>query len=134
MTVQTIGIGGDGTLLRRVTRSDALLTALFGADLLLFAPPLAGMIGISAPIMLGIGVFCMVAGGLAFVLAGRPGLLPQVGRAALLLNLALMLALPLILVAGWLPLTALGTGAMLVLILICAGFAAVQWVGLRRLG
>ena len=49
-------------------------------------------------------------------------------------RVAWLLALPLVLAAGWLPLTAIGTGAIVGLILVTTVFAIAQWLGLRRLG
>lgn len=134
MMAQAARIDGDTTLLRRATRLDGILTALFGADLLLFARPLAGLTGVSAPLLLAAGVLFVGVGLLAFVLGARPALLAGAGRALLFHNLAWLLALPLVLAAGWLPLTAVGTGAIVGLILVTAAFAVAQWLGLRRLG
>jgi len=126
--------GGATTLLRRATTYDGVLLTLFGADLLIFAGPLAALTGLSAPVLLAAGAIFLVEGIVYLMLLRRDERLRPVGQAMLMTNLAGVLLIPVLLTTGWLPLTSIGIAALVGVCLLCVGFGAAQWAGLRRLG
>ena len=122
---------GNDQLLRTSLRGNAAFSTLCGVIALAFAAPLAGTLGIPAPIQIaGLGVQLLVFAGLLLWLASRPVI--RVGLALA------VVAADVLWVLGTVPLVASGalssTGNWTALVIadVVALFALLQYLGVRR--
>lgn len=119
-------------LLRLALRLDAVASGALGVLGLAAAPLLTDLLGPAMPVLRGIGAFLVVyAAGLA-LLAARAAIPRPLGLAVVLGNSAWVLGSVVAVVAGWGVLTTLGVAAALAQAAAVAGFAVLQWAGLRR--
>ena len=121
------GIG----LVRLLVRFDAIVTGAFGVGLLAGGAVLDGPLGISAELLLPVGlVLAVYAAVLWFGVARRPS------RPAVLtvvaLNLLWAVGSVVAVAAGWLSATTLGNVLVLAQAAAVALLADVQWLALRR--
>ena len=96
--------------------------------------PLATLLGIPAPLVLGGTGFVLGCYGVAlFFLAAQQRINPKLALAVILLDVIWVIDSIVLLLSGRLPLTTAGIWIIAILALIVAGFAEVQYLGLRRM-
>ncbi|APE34129.1 hypothetical protein BOX37_09310 [Nocardia mangyaensis] len=119
-------------LLRVSLRLDAVVTGANGLAYLVLAQPLERLLGLDATIGLAIGAF-LTAYGLAVALVGRPATINRTAVAAVAIgNLAWVLASLVAVATGILGLTTVGSVWAVLQAITVGGFAALQYLGLRR--
>ncbi|OBH45158.1 hypothetical protein [Mycobacterium mantenii] len=118
------------SLLRFAVRADATLTGLCGLVIAFLADPLSSLTGLTSFQEYGVGVVFVLAGLLVFSLGALPDL-RRVGIGVVVVNVAFTLAS--IVAAEALPLTVTGVALTLASGAYTAAFAALQYLGLRRL-
>ncbi|MEB4211989.1 hypothetical protein [Mycobacterium sp. 94-17] len=118
------------SLLRFAVRADATLTGLCGLVIAFFADPIASLTGLTSFQEYGVGAFFVLAGLLVFSLGALPQL-RRVGVSVMVANVAFTLVS--IVAAAALPLTLTGVALTLAAGGYTAAFAALQYLGLRRL-
>jgi hypothetical protein len=120
------------SLLRFGLRADATLCAGLGLLVAMAADPLSRLSGLSSTAEWIAGAALVVYGTLVYALAGLLHV-RRVGVSVLAGNVAFAVAVTIVLVAGWLPLTELGVVTTTGFTVATVGFAYVQYLGLRRL-
>ncbi|OBF05915.1 hypothetical protein [Mycobacterium sp. 852002-10029_SCH5224772] len=118
------------SLLRFAVRADATLTGLFGLVIAFFADPLSSLTGLTSFQNYAIGAFFVFYGLVVFSLGAMPGL-RGVGIGVIVANVFFTLVS--ILTAEALPLTVTGAALTLAGGAYAAAFAALQYLGVRRL-
>lgn len=128
-----IALHGDATLLRRALQLDAVATGATAIALLAFATPLSTWLGLPAA-LLGAAGFVLVAfvALLAWLLA-RPRLSPRWAWAVITINALWVVDSVALLLWPGIDATALGVAFVLAQAGAVALFAALQWIGVRRL-
>jgi hypothetical protein len=119
-------------LLRVSLRLDALVSAAFGALLLLAGPVLTDLLGAPLALLWPVGAVALAYAVGLWVLERQPRVAGSAAWTVIALNAAWAAASVLLLVLGGLPLTGLGIAFVLLQALIVAGFADLQFLGLRR--
>ena len=116
------GAAPGDSLLRFALRADATLCGALGLFVAMAADPLSRLSGLSATsewiagaALVGYGLALYVAAG---VLVG---------------NIAFAVLVAVVLIAGWLPLTALGVASTIAFTVATLAFAYAQYLGVRRL-
>ncbi|MFD9946491.1 hypothetical protein ACFWYW_31300 [Nonomuraea sp. NPDC059023] len=122
----------DAKLLRFALRLDAIGTGANGLLYLGAAAVFGGMFGLPAALLYPIGVFLAAFGAALLVLAARPVISKAAVGVVMAVNVLWVLAGAEALIAGWFPLTALGTALVIAQAAAVAGFTALQYAGLRR--
>jgi hypothetical protein len=120
------------SLLRFAMRADATVCAAFGLLVAMAADPLARLTGLSATAEWLSGAALVGYGALLYVLAAVSAL-RRIGIALVAVNATYTVATAVVLVAGWLPLTAFGFGLCAVFATLTAALAWLQYLGVRRL-
>lgn len=120
------------SLLRFGLRADATLCAGLGLLVAMAADPLSRLSGLSSTAEWIAGAALVVYGTLLYALARLPHV-RRVGISVLAGNVGFAVAVTIVLVAGWLPLTELGVVTTTGFTVATVGFAYVQYLGLRRL-
>jgi hypothetical protein len=120
------------SLLRFAMRADATLCAGTGLLVAFAADPLSRVSGLSSTSEWIAGAALVAYGATLYVLAAVPAL-RRVGVGVVAANLVFAVATVAVLAAGVLPLTAAGVAMMLATVAIVLGFAAAQYLGVRRL-
>ncbi|OBF57103.1 hypothetical protein A5787_25805 [Mycobacterium sp. 852002-50816_SCH5313054-b] len=118
------------SLLRFAMRADATLTGLCGLAVAFFADEISSLTGLTSGQEYALGAFFVLAGLAVFTLAAAPNL-RRVGIGIVAANIVFTLAA--ILAAEALPMTATGVAATLATGVYTAAFAALQYLGVRRL-
>lgn len=119
-------------LLRVSLRLDAVVTGANGLAYLVLAQPLERLLGLDATIGLAIGAF-LTAYGIAVALVGRPATINRTAVSAVAIgNLTWVLASLVAVVTGALSLTTVGSVWAVLQAITVGGFAALQYLGLRR--
>jgi hypothetical protein len=118
------------SLLRFALRADATLTGLCGLAVAFVADPLSSLTGLSSGQEYGLGAFFVLYGLVVFSLAALPNL-RRAGIGVVVANIVYTLAA--IVAAEAVPMTMTGVAATLATGVYTAGFAALQYLGLRRL-
>lgn len=132
MTLQTATQNSKSTLLRRTLQADAIFSALSGLVLIAEAKPLTSFFGVGTPlILLVVGAGCLLYAAGIFYNIRQPIINPAFAWFTIIGNAAWVLASLVILFAG-LPLTTPGWWAIALAADIVAVFAALQYLGLRR--
>jgi hypothetical protein len=134
MTAITTRSGRDSTdsLLRFALRADATLCGAVGLLIAMAADPLSRLSGLSATSEWIAGA-ALVGYGLAlYVAAGVPDV-RRVGIGVFVGNIAFTVLVAVVLITGWLPLTALGVVSMIAFTVATLAFAYAQYLGVRRL-
>jgi hypothetical protein len=119
-------------LLRFALRADATLCGSLGLVITLAADPLSRLSGLSPTGEWVAGATLVGYGAALYVAAGVPGV-RRIGVGVLVGNLGFAIAVGVVLLAGWLPLTAFGVGATAAFTVITLAFAWAQYLGVRRL-
>ncbi|MBB5083867.1 hypothetical protein [Nonomuraea endophytica] len=122
----------DAKLLRFALRLDAIGTGANGLLYLGAAAVFGGMFGLPAALLYPIGVFLSAFGAALLVLGARPVISKAAVGVVMAVNVLWVLASVEALIAGWFPLTALGTALVIAQAAAVAGFTALQYAGLRR--
>jgi hypothetical protein len=134
MATQTLPAADRSTLLRRTLRTNAVFTLLTGVLLTIDAGPIAAFIGLPAPwVLVAVGVLCLGYAALLFLAARRTPIVRGHGLAFVVADAAWVVASAVVLLGGLAPLTTAGVWAVLIVADIVAVFAALQYVGWRRL-
>ena len=118
------------SLLRFAMRADATLTGLCGLAVAFFADQLSPLTGLTSFQEYAVGAFFVLYGLVVFSLAAAPNL-RRAGIGVVVANVVCTLAA--IVVAGVVPMTAIGVAATLASGVYTAGFAGLQYLGVRRL-
>lgn len=124
--------GTESQLLRFALRADATLCAGVGLFVAMAADPLARLSGLSPTAEWAFGA-ALVAYGALLYLSARVADVRLVGVGVLAGNIVFAVATTVVLAAGWLPLTGFGVAATVALTAVTLGFAALQYLGIRRL-
>jgi hypothetical protein len=118
------------SLLRFAMRADATLTGLCGLAVAFASDPLASLTGLTSFQEYSLGALFVLGGLFVFSLAAMPNL-RRAGIGIVAANVVFTLVA--IVAATALPLTAAGVTATLAGGIYTAGFAALQYLGVRRL-
>ena len=122
---------GD-SLLRFALRADATLCGALGLFVAMAADPLSRLSGLSATSEWIAGA-ALVGYGLALYLAAGVPDVRRVGVGVLVGNIAFAVLVAVVLIAGWLPLTAIGLVSTIAFTVVTLAFAYAQYLGVRRL-
>ncbi|MFC8044948.1 hypothetical protein [Nocardia sp. NPDC057353] len=119
-------------LLRLSLRADAVITGVNGLAYLALAGPLESLLGLDRPLGIAIGVF-LTGYAVAVAAVGQLARIPAAAAGAVIaVNAAWAVASVLALVTGALGVTAVGAVWAVLQALVVGGFAALQYLGLRR--
>lgn len=118
------------SLLRFAVRADATLTGLFGVVIAFLADPLSSLTGLTSFQDYAMGAFFVIYGLVVFSLGAMPDL-RGVGIGVVVANVVFTLAS--IVAAEALPLSVTGVALTLAGGAYTAAFAALQYLGVRRL-
>lgn len=122
----------EGSLPRFALRADATVCAAVGLLGAMVADPLARLAGLTATAGWLVGTALVGYGALLYVVAALPAI-RRVGTAVFAGNVAFGAVAVTAVLAGWLPLTALGTDLLLAFVVVTLGLAWLQYRGVRRL-
>lgn len=120
------------SLLRFAMRLDATLTGVLGLGIAAMADPMARLTGLTAAQEYAVGAAFVFYGLAVYALAAMPDV-RRVGAGLVLFNVVGTVGFVAIATAGVLPLTVAGVLTGLASALYCAVFAALQYLGVRRL-
>jgi hypothetical protein len=118
------------SLLRFAMRADATLTGFCGLAVAFFADPLSSLTGLTSIQEYSLGAFFVLYGLVVFSFAALPKL-RRAGIGVVVANIVYTLAA--VVAAGAIPMTGFGVAATLATGVYTAGFAALQYFGVRRL-
>ncbi len=118
------------SLLRFAMRADATFTGLCGLAVAFVADPLSSLTGLSPDVEYFLGAVFVLYGLVVFSLGAAPNL-RRAGIGVVVANIAFTLGA--IVAAEVVPMTAIGVTASLVSAVYTAVFAALQYLGVRRL-
>ncbi len=121
-----------GGLLRLVLKLDAAASGALGILSLAAGPALDGLLGTPLALLWPVGLFLVAWAAALWVIASRPRIGRTAVRVVILLNLLYAVDGVVIVAAGWLPLTALGTAFVLFQAAGVALFAAAQLYALQK--
>lgn len=133
MTAQTPALAGRDGLLRRTLQLDGAIVLASAAAFIGAAGALAGLTGLPAQLILGLGVAFLPYGALLLWAGTRP----QIDRRIAWLGIAaddLWIVGSAALLLGAMPLTSLGWWLTLELAIVVAGLGVAKYIGLRRAG
>ena len=120
------------SLLRFALRADATLCGALGLFVAMAADPLSKLSGLSATSEWIAGAALVGYGVALYLAAGVPNV-RRVGVAVFIGNVAFAVLVAVVLIAGWLPLTALGVTSTIAFTVVTVAFAYAQYLGVRRL-
>lgn len=125
-------ISNSSAFLRRVLLTDAGVGAFAGIVLLFAAAPLAEILALPAPLLRYAGLALLPVAALILYVASRPQP-PRFGVWAIIaVNVLWTIESFLLLFSGWVHPNALGQIFIAVQALMVAGFAELEFIGLRR--
>ncbi|MEU5939992.1 hypothetical protein ABZ807_12530 [Micromonospora sp. NPDC047548] len=128
----TVKTTADAKLLRFALKQDAMGTGANGVVYVVAAAIFGEVFGLPAAFLYPIGAFLVAFAAAVFLLASQPTVSRAGVGVVLATNIAWVAASVELLVAGWFPLTGLGTALVIVQAVVVAGFAALQFAGLRK--
>jgi hypothetical protein len=120
------------SLLRFALRADATLCAAIGLLVAMAADPLSRLSGLSATSEWIAGAALVGYGVALYAAAGVPSV-RRVGIGVLAGNVGFAVLVAVVLIAGWLPLTAVGVVSTISFTAMTLAFAYAQYLGVRRL-
>lgn len=120
------------SLLRRALGVDAVASLAAGLALAFAASPLAALLLVPRPLLFGAGLVCIGYAAVIAVLATRARLPGWAAWTVIVGNLAWAAGCVLLAFGPWLQPSAAGIAFLLVQGLLVAGFAELQYLGLRR--
>lgn len=124
--------GDRSGLLRLALKLDAVATGALAVLGLVAAPLLDSMLGTPSSLLLPVGLFLLVFAAAVWLIGTRPQVSRVAAWSVVALNLLWVVGSVAAVVAGWLPLTTLGTAFVLVQAVAVLVFADLQILGLRR--
>lgn len=127
-----VGAAPGDSLLRFALRADATLCGGLGLFVAIAADPLSRLSGLSATSEWISGAALVGYGFVLYVAAGVPDV-RRVGVGVLVGNIGFAILVSVVLIAGWLPLTALGVASTIAFTALTLAFAYAQYLGVRRL-
>lgn len=113
---------------------DALASGPLGVLMAATASWVGGLLGLPEALLVIVGILLVAFAASLWYAATRPAPARLAVRAIIAANLAWVAASAAVVVAGWLPLTVLGTGFILAQAAAVAALAGFQFVALRRAG
>ena len=119
-------------LLRLALRLDAAVSALNGVAYVVVAAPLGDLLGLSAGLLRGLGVFLLLYAAAVWWVGARPAVDTSAVRAVIAANLLWTAGSIGVAVTGLGSPTTVGTVWIVLQAVAVAGFAALQAAGLRR--
>ena len=119
-------------LLRLALKLDAVATGALAVLGLAAAPLLESFLGTPASLLYPIGLFLLVYAVAVWIIGTRPQISRSAAWGVVALNLVWVAASVATVLAGWLPLTTLGTAFVLLQAVAVLVFADLQYLGLRR--
>jgi hypothetical protein len=119
------------SLLRFALRADATLCAAIGLVIAMAADAISRLSGLSATAEWIAGA-ALVGYGAALYLAAGVRDVRRVGVGVLVGNIAFAVTVAVVLVAGWLPLTAFGVASTVAFAAVTLAFAFAQYLGVRQ--
>ena len=119
--------------LRRALLVDAAASGTMGLAFAMASRPVSGLLGLPAVILFWVGLFLVAFAGFLIWLARRPSMPRSLVGAVVVGNLLWVAGSLAILPAGLVDLTGLGVAVVLVQAAAVAGFAAIEYGGLRQL-
>ncbi|WP_433370086.1 hypothetical protein [Streptosporangium sp. CA-115845] len=122
----------DAKLLRFALRLDAMGTGANGAAYVLVAAIFGELFGLPAAFLYPIGAFLVAFAAAVYFLASRPTVSKAAVGVVMAVNIAWVAASAELLIAGWFPLTGLGTALVIAQAVVVAGFTGLQFAGLRK--
>ncbi|MDX1885971.1 hypothetical protein [Mycolicibacterium sp. 120270] len=126
------GAPGGDSLLRFALRADATLCAALGLLVAMAADPLSRLSGLSATSEFIAGA-ALAGYGAALYSAARVPNVRRVGIGVFAGNIAFSVVVAVVLIAGWLPLTAFGVASTVAFTIVTVAFAYAQYLGVRRM-
>jgi len=133
MTAQTQTFAGRDSLLHRTLQLDGAFCVAAGLGVALAASALAGLTGLPAELLVGLGIVLMPYGALLLWAGTRPAIDRRIVWASIAAD-DLWIVGGAALLIGALPLTSLGWWLTLDLALAAAGMGIAKYIGLRRAG
>ncbi|MEV3984036.1 hypothetical protein [Nonomuraea sp. NPDC049758] len=128
----TTAAGAEAKLLRFALKQDAVGSGANGLVFLAVAAIFGSMFGLPAALLVPAGVFLVAYAASLLLLAARPVVNRAAVVAVMVVNVAWVIASVETLIAGWFPLTGLGTAYVIVQAVVVAGFTGLQFAGLHR--
>ncbi|OKI89152.1 hypothetical protein [Micromonospora sp. CB01531] len=128
----TVHPAADAKLLRFALKQDALGSGANGVVYVVVAAIFGELFGLPAALLYPIGVFLVAWAAALFFLAARPTVSRAAVGVVMAVNVVWVVASVELLVAGWFPLTGLGTALVIVQAVAVAGFTVLQFAGLRK--
>jgi hypothetical protein len=125
-------VDGRAGLLRLALRLDALASGALGLLSLAAAPALDPLLGLPSGLLWPVGGALLAWAAALGLAASRPAIGRSFAGSVVALNVLWVAASAAAVVAGWLPLTALGTAVVVAQAVAVAALAEMQVVGLRR--
>ncbi|MFE9694859.1 hypothetical protein [Micromonospora sp. NPDC005806] len=130
----TVHPAADAKLLRFALKQDAMGSGANGVVYVVVAAIFGEMFGLPAAFLYPIGVFLVAWAAALFFLAARPTVSRAAVGVVMAVNIAWVVASVELLIAGWFPLTGLGTALVIAQAVVVAGFTGLQFAGLRKTG
>lgn len=121
-----------GRLLRFALTLDGIATGATGLLFVALTSVLDTVLGVSPGLLLGVGLFFVAYGAVVLWIGTREVINGRAATAVAVVNLLWTVDSAVVLIAGALDLTALGTMTVLGLAAVTAGFGAAQLAGVRR--
>ncbi|MEU2615998.1 hypothetical protein ABZ570_31165 [Micromonospora sp. NPDC007271] len=130
----TVQPAADARLLRFALKQDAMGSGAIGVVCVLAAAIFGELFGLPAAFLYPIGAFLVAWAAALFFLAARPTVSRAAVVAVMAVNAAWVVGSAELLIAGWFPLTGLGTALVVAQAVVVAGFTGLQFAGLRKAG
>ncbi|MEV4545934.1 hypothetical protein [Micromonospora echinaurantiaca] len=128
----TVTTAADAKLLRFALKQDATGSGANGVLYVLAAAIFGELFGLPAALLYPVGAFLVAFAAALFFLASRPTVSRAAVGVVMAVNIAWVVASAELLIAGWFPLTGLGTALVIAQAVVVTGFTGLQFAGLRR--
>ncbi|MFU8872282.1 hypothetical protein [Micromonospora sp. SL4-19] len=122
----------DAKLLRFALKQDALGSGANGVVYVVVAAIFGELFGLPAVLLYPVGAFLVAWAATLLLLAARPAVNRIAVGAVMAVNIAWVIGSVELLIAGWFPLTGLGTALVIAQAVVVAGFTGLQFAGLRK--
>lgn len=130
----TVTTAADAKLLRFALKQDATGSGANGVLYVLAAAIFGELFGLPAALLYPVGAFLVAFAAALFLLASRPTVSRAAVGVVMAVNIAWVVASAELLIAGWFPLTGLGTALVIAQAVVVTAFTGLQFAGLRRTG
>ncbi|MFG2100020.1 hypothetical protein ACGFJ5_05395 [Micromonospora echinaurantiaca] len=128
----TVTTAADAKLLRFALKQDATGSGANGVLYVLAAAIFGELFGLPAALLYPVGAFLVAFAAALFLLASRPTVSRAAVGVVMAVNVAWVVASAELLIAGWFPLTGLGTALVIAQAVVVTAFTGLQFAGLRR--